>query len=121
MEATRPELGALLDQLLQIHRAAWEMGSHEVAFHALSAAAHAAEDLHDEAALGRIAQLSRDELAWLTRNDPGHRLVTGQATRNHQSMFEQLAVVANGMRQRLHADSVVEAARARVAEHGAKP
>jgi hypothetical protein len=104
-------LRPLLDQLLQVHRAAWELGEHEVAFHALSAAAHAAENLCDQPALARIAQLSRDELAWLTENEPRHRLAFGIATRNHQSMFEQLAITATAMRQRLAADHVVAQAR----------
>lgn len=104
-------LRPLLDQLLQVHRSAWEMGEHEVAFHALSAAAHAAEHLRDQPALTRIAQLSRDELAWLTEHEPRHRMTAGIATRHHKSMFEQLATTATGMRQRLHADLVIEGAR----------
>jgi hypothetical protein len=104
-------LRPLLDQLLEIHRSAWEIGEHEVAFHALSAAAHAAERLRDEAALTRIAQLSRDELAWLTRHDPGHRMASGIATRKHQSMFEQLAITASSMRQRIRGEQLIEEAR----------
>jgi hypothetical protein len=115
MEANRPQLEALLGQLLQIQRDARELGEHEVSFHALSAAAHAAERLGDQDALDRVAQLSRDQLAWLTATDPDHRLVAGVATRNHQSVFEQLAVTAGAMRQRLHADDVLDTARARMA------
>jgi hypothetical protein len=118
MEETRPELRAILDQLLQVHHAARTLGEHEVAFHALSAAAHAAEHMHDGAALSKVARLSRDELEWLVRNDPRHRMVAGVATRNHQSMFEQLALTATAMRQRIESNALIEAARARVAAHG---
>lgn len=106
-------LRSLLDQLLQIHRSAREMGSHEVSFHALCAAAHAAQDLGDEEALARVAELSRDELASLGQNDPEHRLAAGVSTHNHTSVFEQLAVTATAMRQRIHSDRVLEDARAR--------
>ncbi|HEU4562894.1 MAG TPA: hypothetical protein VFS20_34000 [Longimicrobium sp.] len=106
-------LRSLLDQLLQIHRSAREMGSHEVSFHVLSAAAHAAQDLGDQEELTHVAELSRDELAWLRRNNPHHRLAAGVATQHHDSVFEQLAVTATAMRQRIHSDRVIEEARAR--------
>lgn len=106
-------LRSLLDQLLQIHRSARELGSHEASFHVLSAAAHAAQDLGDEEELTRVAQLSRDELGWLRQNDPHHRLAAGVATQNHESVFEQLAVTATAMRQRIQSDRVIEEARAR--------
>jgi hypothetical protein len=102
-ESLRP----LLDQLLEIHRSAFEMGEHEVSFHALSSAAHAAEGLEDLDGLERIAQLSREELAWLDAHLPQHRLSSASAQkRHHPSIFEQLAITALAMRQRIHADQV---------------
>lgn len=112
---TDPATGmrSLLHQLLNVHRSARELRAHEVSFHALSAAAHAAQELNDDQALTHVAELSRDELAWLGQNDPEHRLAAGISTHNHQSVFEQLAVTATAMRQRIHSDRVIEDARAR--------
>ncbi|HEX6747267.1 MAG TPA: hypothetical protein VF092_08190 [Longimicrobium sp.] len=115
-EAIRP----LLEQLLEIQRAAFELREHETAFHALSAAAHAADSLEDMEMLDRIARLSRDELAWLDAHDPRHRLSTESAnSRHHHSVFEQLGVTATNMRKRLHAERVrQESARAAGDFHG---
>jgi hypothetical protein len=102
-ESLRPLLG----QLLEIHRSAFEMGEHQVSFHALSSAAHAAEGLEDLDGLEHVAQLSRDELAWLDAHRPQHRLSSASAQRRrHQSIFEQLAITALAMRQRIHAEQV---------------
>lgn len=100
-EPVRP----LLDALLEAHRAAFALGEHEIAHHALAAAAHAAESLEDVAALERIASSSREELAWIDAHDPAHRFsTTSAAARGHASIFEQLAVTARGMRQRIETD-----------------
>lgn len=114
MTETSPDLQALLRQLLYGHHAARQLGEHEVSFHILSAAAHAAERLHDDEALEQVARLSRDELAWLAANQPAHRMVAGTVTPLHQSMFEQLAVTATAMRQRLAADRAVQRAHAQL-------
>jgi hypothetical protein len=103
--AAREQVRSLLDTLLEVHRAAFDVGEHEVSFHALSAAAHAAESLEDVDALERVAELSRAELAWLDAHAPDHRLSSRSAAeRRHQSIFEQLAVTAGGMRQRIGID-----------------
>lgn len=100
-ERVRP----ILEAMLEAHRSAFELGEHEVSFHALSAAAHAAESLEDVDALERVAQLSRGELAWLDAHAPDHRLSSRSAAeRRHQSIFEQLAVTATAMRQRIGID-----------------
>lgn len=115
--ADREQVRPLLDTLLEVHRAAFELGEHETSFHALSAAAHAAESLEDMDALKRIAELSRAELAWLDAHAPDHRLSTRSAEkRRHPSIFEQLAVTATGMRQRIGTDR-----RREEAAHGSWP
>jgi len=102
-EAIRP----ILEQLLELHRAAFELRQHEIAYHALAAAAHAADVLEDLEMLNRVAQLSRDELAWLNAHEPGHRLSSESAkSRHHQSIFEQLGVTATNMRKRHEAERV---------------
>ena len=101
------ELRRFLDQLLELHRETSRLGEHEVAFHALSAAAHAAERLEDVDALEHIASLSRAELASIDANLPQHRHSSRSASqRHHRSIFEQLAVTSTTMRQRLLAERV---------------
>ncbi|HEX8904675.1 MAG TPA: hypothetical protein VF771_07520 [Longimicrobiaceae bacterium] len=110
-------LRTLLDALLDVHRKAYDLREHETAYHALAAAAHAADSLADEDALERIARLSRDELAWIDAHTPEHRLSTESAKkRNHQSIFEQLGMTAMGMRQRLQAERVRQELQRRVDE-----
>jgi hypothetical protein len=101
------ELRRILDQLLDLHRESVRLGEHEVAFHALAAAGHAAEGLDDVETLERIASLSREELASIDANLPQHRHSTRSADqRHHRSIFEQLAVTATTMRQRIMAEQV---------------
>ncbi|HEX8694714.1 MAG TPA: hypothetical protein VF746_19975 [Longimicrobium sp.] len=115
--ANGEQIHSLLGTLLEVHRSAFELGEHEVSFHALSAAAHAAESLEDVDVLERIAGLSRGELAWLDAHAPDHRLSSRSAEqRRHQSIFEQLAVTATGMRQRITIDQ-----RRGEADHGTWP
>ncbi|HET7462335.1 MAG TPA: hypothetical protein VFJ82_13865 [Longimicrobium sp.] len=110
MTETSPELRSLLRQLLYAHHAARQLGEHEASYHLLSAAAHAAESLSDTATLEHVAELGRGELAWLLKNQPDHRIVSGITTPGHQSVFEQLAVTATAMRQRISAAQAVERA-----------
>ncbi|HSU17471.1 hypothetical protein [Longimicrobium sp.] len=105
------QLQPILQQLLQVHGASFQLGEHEVAFHALAAAAHAAERLDDMETLGRVAALSREELEWMDANQPHHRLSTLSAgERHHRSMFEQLASTATTMQRRIHTDHLRQAA-----------
>jgi hypothetical protein len=100
-EPVRP----LLETLLAVHREAFELREHAVSYHALAAAAHAAETLEELDALDEVARLGLEELAWIDAHDPGHRLSSASAaTRRHPGVFEQLAVTARGMRQRIEAD-----------------
>lgn len=107
---TQPHpLQAILRTLLDVHRQAFELRAHEAAFHALSGAGHSAEDLGDTATLEEIAHLAREHLRWIDVNDPQHRFSSASAAlRQHQSIFEQLAVTATGMRQRIESDRRIE-------------
>ncbi|MBV9773164.1 MAG: hypothetical protein JO040_04405 [Gemmatimonadetes bacterium] len=96
-------LGSILETLLQLREAAFRLRHHEVAFHTLSAAAHAAEQLGDTKTLERIERLAREHLEWIDANDPAQRFSTRSAAqRGFSSIFEQLAVTTAGMRARLH-------------------
>jgi hypothetical protein len=102
-----PEIRRFLDELLKLHRESSDLGEHEVAYHALAAAAHAAERLEDVDALAHIAALSQDELASIDANLPRHRHSSRSANqRHHRSIFEQLTVTATTMRQRINAELV---------------
>lgn len=112
------ELRRFLDQLLTLHGESSRLGEHEVAFHALAAAAHAAERLEDVDALEHVAQLSREELASIDAVLPQHRHSSRSASqRRHRSIFEQLAVTASTIRQRIRAEQVRRDA-AKTAEQG---
>ncbi|MBV9108805.1 MAG: hypothetical protein JO306_05335 [Gemmatimonadetes bacterium] len=109
------DLRRILDQLLELHSETCRLGEHEVAFHALAAAGHAAEVLHDVDTLERIAALSREELALIDANLPQHRHSSRSADqRHHRSIFEQLAFTATTMRQRIMAEQVRREAARRV-------
>jgi hypothetical protein len=114
MEDESP-IPSLLATLLDANRAAFEARAHEVAFHALSAAGHAAEMLEDLDALAEVERRAREELAWIDANDPGHRHSSSSAqVRGHHSIFHQLTITAGGMRKRIQADQRIHRA------HGTK-
>jgi hypothetical protein len=96
---------SLLRELLALHGRAFELRAHDVSFHLLSAAAHAADSAGDTAALESIEGLARRDLAWIDANQPDYRHSTASAkTREHRSIFEQLAVMTAGMRARIEAN-----------------
>ncbi|HEU0055270.1 MAG TPA: hypothetical protein VFQ39_18915 [Longimicrobium sp.] len=106
---TESPLRTLLGTLLDAHRSAFDLREHATAFHALSAACHAAESLEDLEALSGIHRLALDELAWIDAHDPENRLSTRVAEQRHrQSIFVQLATTAHGMRQRIEADRRIQ-------------
>lgn len=105
-------LRPILRTLLDTHHAAFEAREHEVAFHALSAAGHAAESLEDLEALREVERLAVTELAWIDAHQADHRHSTRSAKlRGHRSIFDQLAVTAAGMRTRIESDRRIEQAR----------
>lgn len=104
----------LYPRLLTLYEAAFRERRHEIAFHLLSAAAHAADDAGDTEALESVERLARDHLAWLDAHDAEHRLATFAArTRRHESVFTNLAATVNSMRARVDAERRREALRKR--------
>jgi hypothetical protein len=52
---------------------------------------HAAQDAHDVPGVHALAQEARDQIAWIDRNVPGHRLSTSSAGRhNHPGVYAML-------------------------------
>jgi hypothetical protein len=112
------QLRPILQHLLAVHESSFHLGEYEVSFHALSAAAHAAQRLEDLEMLEHIATLSREKLGWIDAHDRQHRLGSQSAgRRRHQSVFEQLAVTATTMGKRIHAEQVRRAAAEAVGAH----
>jgi hypothetical protein len=104
-ERLMPKEESFYESLVDIARRGFDKGQIEVGFHALSAAAHAAEDEERTDRLADVEQMAREELAWLNANRPDHRFASPASTlRGHQSIFDQLASTAMGMRSRINAD-----------------
>jgi hypothetical protein len=81
----------LTSRLFALSREAHESGRHEAAYHALTACMHAADDDHDDAALGAVAREAREQLAWIDVNVPEQRLSTASArARHHAGVYETL-------------------------------
>lgn len=82
----------LFEQLLGLSRDAHAHGQHEAAYHALTAAMHAAQDTNDHAGLRVIVDEARAQIDWIDRYDPTHRLSTMSASRhNHPGVYALLA------------------------------
>lgn len=83
--AAEPDASAvpLFERLLALGREAHHTGHHETAYHALTAAMHAAEDAGDVRALAEIGREVEAQIAWIDRHAPQHRLSTASARRHH--------------------------------------
>jgi hypothetical protein len=86
------------DRLLDISREAVADGHHEVAYHALAAALHAAQDGGDRQRLLHVQATAMEYLTALDAASPGHRLSsTGRASRpNGPNLYAMLARQAGG-------------------------
>jgi hypothetical protein len=86
---TRP---TLFVRLLAESREAHAGGQHEVAYHALMAAMHAADDVADLRALEAVSLEAAAQLQHIDRHLPQHRLSTSSASRHvHPGVFTLLA------------------------------
>jgi hypothetical protein len=100
-------LTKLRDRLLQLHAEARAIGEHQVAYHALAAALHAAESLRQYDTLEQVAALAREHGQWIDLNQPKHPLsAQSAAVRGHQSIFEQLVAMCASVRARLKAEDL---------------
>jgi len=82
---------ALFDRLLSLSREAHESRLHEVAYHALSAAMHAAQTGGDVAGVAAIADEARQQIHWIDTNVPSHRLSTRSAMKHdHPGVYAML-------------------------------
>lgn len=82
---------ALFDRLLPLSREAHSYGFHEVAYHALTAAMHAAQTAHDSAGVAVTANEARQQVEWIDTHVPDHRLSTNSARRHgHPGVYAML-------------------------------
>jgi hypothetical protein len=88
----------LFDELLALSRDAHAGRHHEVAYHALIAALHAAQDANDHAGMRVIVDEARAQIDWIDRHDPAQRLsTTSAAGRNHPGVYAMLGRQAQTM------------------------
>ena len=101
-----PRAAELQARGLQLYRDAREAGQYEVAYHALCAALHAAEALDDGGACELVEREARTCRDWIDTHAPESKLSSRSAqSRGHESIFRQLAVMAEAARLRLQADA----------------
>src|SRR5436309_8831405 len=94
------ELDRAFDQLLGLSRGMAAAGHYEVAYHALMAAVHSAEDMGDTARLGAVAELLRGYQGDIDALDPPHRLSTRSA-HGSRGLFTMGASSAEAVVKRL--------------------
>jgi hypothetical protein len=93
------------EQLLALNQAAFAGGHHEVAYHALMAALHCAEQARDLSRLADVSRRCREQLQAIDRIAPAHRLSSQSArAAGHRSVFEMGASTADAAALRLQAE-----------------
>lgn len=81
----------LFERLLAMSREAHAQAHYEVAYHALTAAMHSADDAADVRALAVIGREAERQIAHIDRVDPAHRLSTTSAARHaHPGVYALL-------------------------------
>ncbi len=69
-------------QLMSINREAFDSGRYEVAYHALMAALHAAQDAGDQAFLREVERAAEGQQDRIDSDSPRHRLSSHEAKRH---------------------------------------
>ena len=83
---------SLTTRLLALSREAHQRRQHAVAYHALTAAMHDADDAGDVEALAEVGREAAAQIAWIDRFEPAHRLSTPSARRHdHPGVYAMLA------------------------------
>ena len=102
----------LWDVLIDASREAHARGQHAVAYHALAAAMHAADDQNDREQLGEIEREAQRQLDWIDEHAHHDRLSTRSAsTRKHPGVYTLLARTASAHGHMLVRQSDLERAR----------
>jgi hypothetical protein len=118
----RADTEAILDRLLELAGEAGGLGHHEVAYHALMAALHAAEDSGDVGNVDRVQSAANAENKRVEARVPPHNLSSVMASaRGTQSLYSSLHTHAQAMRARMDAEDAVQRARARQSGRRSEP
>ncbi len=101
---------ALMRRLLGASVAAADSGEFEVAYHALMAALHAAEQVGREtksiSPFTEIERVAKQQAAMVEKVKPTHQLSKSAAkNRGHNSVYETLLIHAKSARLRIEADT----------------
>ena len=81
----------LYERLLELSGEAHGAGLHEVAYHALSAAMHAAESAGNTGAVAAVGREARKQINWIDAHAPAHRLSTKSSKRHdHPGVYAML-------------------------------
>lgn len=102
-----------LDRLLGISTLAADVGLHEVAFHALMAALHAAEATGSLAAVQRVKTAAETQSRQVENIVPPHPLSSVMAaSRGTQPVYHSLQAHAEAVRVRLESEAVLRRVKA---------
>ena len=92
----------LWDVLIDASREAHARGQHAVAYHALAAAMHAADDESNREQLSAIEREAKRQIDWIDEHADQDRLSTRSAsTHNHPGVYTLLVRTANAHGQML--------------------
>lgn len=85
-------LTGLYEQLMGVHRAAFDGAYYSAAYHALAGALHCAGDAGDVERVSQVEHLATEQLAWIDANVPAYEHSSQSAeTRGHVSIYTMLA------------------------------
>ncbi len=106
-----PEISliGLYDELMSVHHRAFAGARYNVAYHALAAALHCAEDACDLERVTEVEHLASEQLVWIDLHAPAYEHSSQNASsRGHASIYTMLSRQAHAkalMLQRRHNSS----------------
>ena len=89
-----PEISliGLYDDLMSVHRSAFGGTYYNVAYHALAAALHCADDAFDLERVTEVEQVASEQLAWIDLHAPAYEHSSQNAAlRGHVSIYTMLS------------------------------
>jgi hypothetical protein len=103
---TEQILHKLYHQLMAGNYEAFAVDEYDVAYHALMAALHCAQQLKDVHALEEVERIADEQLREIDAQHPEYQHSTRSATaRKHESIFATLSRQARTRQQMLHAEA----------------
>ena len=90
---------------MAVSREAHALAQHEAAYHALTAAMHSADSTGNVNALDAIGREAEQQISFIDRNHPEHRLATRSAARHSHPGVYALLVRQARMHSKMHEGS----------------